>query len=246
MEDLHTTIERYVDGELSGQELAEFEKRLESDSDLAAEVQLFQQAKASLSDQFVHEEAENNLKATLQEVSPSYFQEKKKQARIIPLLRRYGLPAAGIAAAVVLILIFQPFQGSLYDQYKQLPTASFIEQSASDLADLAAAQQAFNQKDYATALNIFQQYLNEEANRDDVEIRFYTGLCHLELDQLSPARSIFESLHAGNSVYQTEGTWYLAMTYLKEEDWERCVEYLRQIPEGTERWEEAQRLLSKL
>jgi len=246
MEDLHTTIERYVNGELSGQELAELEKRLESDSDLAAEVQLFKQAKDSLSDQFVHEEAENNLKATLQEVSPSYFQEKKKQARIIPLLRRYGLPAAGIAAAVALILIFQPFQASLYDQYKQLPTASFIEQSEPEQADLAAAQQAFNQKDYSTALDIFQQYLAQKANQDDVEIRFYAGLCHLELDQLSEARTIFESLQSGNSVYKNEGSWYLAMTYLKEKNWEKCREYLRQIPEGTERWEEARVLLKKL
>ena len=246
MEDLYTTIEKYISGELSGQELAAFEKKLKTDASLAEEVKLFKQAKESLADHFVHEEEESALKATFAEVSPAFFKENKKQARIIPLIRKYGLPATGIAAAILILIVFNPLQGSLYNQFGEFPTAAFIEQGGAAESELVQAQQAFNQEEYTTARNIFRQHLDQEVNNNDVEIQLYLGLSHLALEEYTPATDIFQTIQSGSSAYKNEGIWFLALTALKQKDWEKCSVLLEQIPEGSSRREDAERLLEKI
>lgn len=245
MEDLYITIEKYINGELSDSQLKDFENQLESDPALAEEVKLYKQAKESLTDHFVHEEEESALKATLAEVSPAYFADKNKQAKIIPLIKKYGLAAAGIAAAVLVLVVFNPLQTSLYDRFAEFPTAAFIEQGIS-ATDLSQAQQAFNSGEYAAARDIFQRYLEQEDNKDDVEIQFYLGLCHLALEDLTAATEIFQSIHSGNSAYKYEGTWYLAMTFLKQKEWDKCRDLLQQIPEGSNRKADSEGLLYKI
>ncbi len=246
MEDKYQNIEKYVNGDLSGQELVDFEKRLEEDDSLAEEVKLFRQVKESISDQLVHEQDEESLKGTLTEIGSQFFEEKKKEATIRPLFRRFLLPATGIAAAILLLIIVRPFQGSLYNQFGQMPTAAFIEQGNAQEANLLQAQQAFNQKDYQAAKDVFQQYLTRESNKDDVEIQFFLGLSHLELEEYAQAESIFQSLHEGNSAYKNEGTWYLALNFLKQKNRVKCREYLELIPEATSHYDEAQILLRKI
>lgn len=246
MEDLYTTIEKFINGELYGQELDEFEKKLQSDPSLAEEVKLFKQAKESLSDHFTHQEEESALNASLSEISPAYFKEKNKQATIIPLIKKYGLATAGIAAAVAILIIFNPLQASLYDRFAEFPTAAFIEQGGSEEAELVPAQQAFNREDYEVARELFQQYLGQENNKDDVEIQLYLGLCHLALEDFTSATEVFQSIHSGSSTYKNEGTWYLAMTFIRQKEWRKCRELLEQIPEGSSRKSKAQRLLKKI
>lgn len=246
MEDIYDIIEKYVNGELSGKELEEFEKKLDSDSALASEVQLFREAKESLADQFIHQEEEAALKETLSQVSAPHFEENKTPKNVFSLRRRHWLAAAGAAAAILALVIFRPWQASLYDQYSQFPLAAFTEQGGANEADLAQAQQAFNQEDYPEALNIFQSYLNEEEHKDDPQIQLYKGLCHLALEEYSQAEAIFQSLQNGNSAYKNDGTWYLAMTFLKQKEWGKVRELLPQIPENSSRRKDAQRLLRKI
>ncbi len=246
MEDRYEIIEKYVNGELSAQELAAFEEKLKTDPDLASEVQLFRQAKESLTDHFQHEGEEIALKETLAEVSMPYFKEEKKPVKALSLTRRYWWIAAGAAAAILVLLVFQPWQGSLYDQYGQFPMAAFTEQGATEGAELSEAQQAFNQGDYSIALEIFNAYLEQESNKDDIEIQFYSGLCHLALESYTQAETSFQAIHAGSSAYKNEGTWFLAITSLKQKEWERTRELLLQIPEESSRRSEAQRLLRKI
>ena len=49
-----------------------------------------------------------------------------------------------------------------------------------------------------------------------------------------------------NSAYKTEAVWYQALTALKKENIKDCIYYLEKIPEGSSRYDEAQKALKGL
>ena len=60
------------------------------------------------------------------------------------------------------------------------------------------------------------------------------------------AKTTFESIHLGTSAYKGEGTWYLAMTLLKQSKVTEANSYLQTIPQGADRYDQAQELLELL
>ena len=80
----------------------------------------------------------------------------------------------------------------------------------------------------------------------NVKVKFYRGICLLELDRAAEARGVFEPLAIGASAFQEDAVWYVALSYLKEKNVEACKAALRKIDSGSIHYKAAQEILKGL
>lgn len=242
----YTLIEKYLNGELNEEEILSFKTRLTEDTDFAQEYNLQKSMNIFL-------EKDKNapaLKKQFAKLGSEFFQEKNNE-KVIPIDRKkgnrrslYGMIGA-IAAIALLLFIFNPFQsGNLYDQYAAHQPLALTEKSTN--ASIATeAETFFNQKKYDLAYKNITMYLQE--NSDDQKAQLVLGISALEIGKDEEARAIFQKIHEGNSALKNYGTWYLALAYLKNKDFDQTKNYLKQIP-NSERslYTKAEKLLGEM
>lgn len=248
MNDIHTRIEDYLDGTLNAAERADFEVALRADPALAEALALAREVRERLARQWAQADAEAALRRTLTDLGKQHFGGGKtisppplRAARI-----RWWMAAAAATVALVVWLSWPPGADALYDRYRIFPEAAFALKSSNTSAaqNLDAAAKLFNTKDFASALSALNAHLS--ATPDDLEARFFAGLCQLELGQFAASEATFRQIISPENVWSGEARWYLALTYLREKKVEQCKEILGQIPLGDAHHAAAQELLKKL
>jgi hypothetical protein len=128
-----------------------------------------------------------------------------------------------------------------YSDYNQHDTALFMERSVGD-QNLKAAQEAFNAKDYKKAVVAFDKITDFR----DPELQLFYAISLIETNNYPEAQLFLDQLRNGNSVYKHKATWYLALSYLKQDKKEACKSTLKEIPADAEDFEKAQELLNDL
>lgn len=248
MSESYDKIEKYLQGELGPEEQARFEQQMRQDPDLNMEVLLFRQVKDSLTHQLQTQSEKQAFKKRLSGIESGYFQgtdEGVKNRRLL-VPRTFWIKLA-VASAVLLILLWRPWQPSLYDQFFEPPQAALTVMSGSEEVNLAEMQTTYNEKRYKEALPLIQTYLNQYP--EDTEVTLLKGICQLEMGLFDDAQSTFEAIYSGRSIFRHNAGWFLALTYLKQGDREKCIQYLDLILEdptiGSYN-EDAQKLLRKL
>ncbi|MFK7772231.1 MAG: tol-pal system YbgF family protein [Saprospiraceae bacterium] len=246
--DNYTLIEKYLNGELNEEEVKKFQTRLKEDASFSEEYTL------QKSMQIFLEKDRNQpaLESTLASIGNDFFKEDKneKEDKVIPISRnknrnRWLIGMIATAAAAALFIMFNPFQQQdLYQQYATHQPISLTEKSTgSDVS--TKAETAFNQKNFALAYENLTIYLQE--NPADQKAQLALGISALENGKTAEAISIFEKLNTGNSAFKNYGTWYLALSYLKQKDFEKSKAWLRQIPNSEKvLFKKAQELLKGL
>ena len=204
-------IEAYLAGELQGEKLQSFEDQLSNDSELAKEVTLHRELQAALADQETIE-----LENSLLEIRRELDKESEK-ATVIPL----RTSSRWLIAASILVLIAaaayllwpgqeQNLYADFFEPYPNYLTTRTDNQNTT----LGAAINAYQNRDYTTALGHFQELLAEDTKRTD--IRFYIGICQAELDQAEAALSSFqEVITKADNTYTGPAKWYKALAHLK-------------------------------
>jgi hypothetical protein len=227
----YTLIQKYLTGKLNEEEIKSFQARLKEDATFSAEYTLQKSMNIFL-------EKDRNqpvLKSKLESLGKDFFleTENEQEDKVIPISRnknrnRWLIGLLATAAVAVLLVMFNPFQqNDLYQQYASHQPISLIEKSiGSDLA--TKAETAFNQKDYALAYENITIYLQE--NPVDQKAQLALGISALEFGKTEEAISIFEKISTGNSALKNYGTWYLALSCLKQKDFEKTKTFLNQIP----------------
>ncbi len=61
-------------------------------------------------------------------------------------------------------------------------------------------------------------------------VSFYYGVSLLQTNSIAGARNIFDQLYAGQSAFKFEAAFYLALSYLKDDNKAQCKEWLKKIP----------------
>lgn len=256
-------IEQYIEGKLEGEALAEFEAKLLTDKDLAEEVALYKDVNMTLTSVYAHEHEDAALAETFSQLGRKYFTEsattiqepdstkiKQDNTKVVPLRPaqkekttkqwsgfRWLRPAIGLAVvALIALLIWQPWQSSLVDTYYE-PYALNIIARNGDKEALAKAEKAYQSGDYAAALPVFEQYPT------NVEVQLAKGNAAYNLGKLDLAASTFQQIASGNSIYTSTANWYLALTYLKQEKLAEAKIILQKIPNNSEYYDKAQKLL---
>jgi hypothetical protein len=157
--------------------------------------------------------------------------------------RKIMLAAASVAILAAALWWLQKPTGTLYEQYAAHEMPQFTVRSSG--ANLSAeAEQAFKQKNYATALEKLSTLLAEEPN--DANYQLYQAICLIELNRSAEARIALQPLADGKSALKSEAVWYLALSYLKEQNNTACQTILMQISAGDIHYKDAEKLIKAL
>ncbi|WP_298140056.1 tetratricopeptide repeat protein [Flavobacterium sp.] len=238
-EEVYISFESYLNNEMSQAEKELFEQRLNSDNQFRESFNLYKETTAMLENKF--DSKTIDFKENLKSISKTHFSENKEdKSRVINFKPFYY----AIAASVVLAFgTWFMMQGNPeYGDFNQHENAYFTERG-SIIKNLRLAQNAFNEKNYKVAIENFQIVLKDY---DKPEVRFFYGISLLEENRYSEAKTNFTTIQNGTSVYKDKATWYLALSKLKQNQFDECKDYIKQIPEDAEDYEKAQKLLNKL
>ena len=241
-------ISQYLNGELTGEALAAFEKQMQEDSELAAEVNIYRIIEADQSFFIKNKAEKEKLAGSLEELNKDYF--KKNEAKVIGI-NRWWYAAAAVAAAVVFILILRPFGEETFDNNKlfayytkDVEPLSAVERGANEDTLLLQAVNLFNKKDYKKSLPLLKNTLASDSAKTDLLIA--TGFCFLQINQYDSATKIFNYLVNGNTVYKNKATWYKALTFLKKNKIDSCYKILETLPVDADNIKEARELMKKI
>jgi TolA-binding protein len=239
-------IEKYLQGELSDDELQMFNKRLNSEVDFAKEVALYEDINKTLTSRAVHRDEENKLRKTLKNLSKEQdskpTSETKKEVKVF---RLKSYTKFLVAASIVLflgVLIFKNGQPS-FNNFSNYDNLELVVRGDSDKS-LIKAQEAFNSKDYKTAADELSNLVKKY--RTKIELQLYLAISLIEIDKFELAEKILDKIIKGKSVYVNKATWHLALSKLKQKDYEACKMVLKTISKDADEYKEALKLLEKL
>ncbi|GGX12056.1 hypothetical protein [Aquimarina muelleri] len=261
-EKYHKQISAYLRDELSPEEKKLFEKSLTQNPELLQEFkihqELFAQVEGSedivvswdydkedvraLTTYFRSEEAEK-LKKTIQKAKNNYQGYKKQRVWrkniILPLL------VAASIAVFVLVYTFNSKSSTTemyvkHSEWEDLPSLT----SRGGDNKLAEGERLFVDKKYKESYAIFTALSQKE---QQPSVLIYLGLCALELDQLDKALHYFELLKNTEAIDSSKAYWYLALTYLKQNEKEKATNILQELVSGNHyKNTEARELLDQL
>ena len=238
-EEQYIVFDQYLQGDLSPEAQLTFEKDLTENRELAVAFETFQELQGYLTNKFGHEKERNAFKANLQAISQ---QESVAKRSKVVLFKPWMYAVAASVVVVMGLFVFDFNENPEFEDFNQHENAYFTERSEVN-ATLKKAESAFNAKDYATAIPIFETLLKENKTP---ELQYYYAIALLENNDIKQAEVVFETLKSGNSIYVNKATWSLALAKLKLKDYKSCKEILLTIPADYENYDQVQDLLQQL
>lgn len=227
--------ERFLNGELTPDELLAFEQEQIDEPELKAYVTLSQQLQQALSeDDWLHHKNTSShydtVKKWYQEDDVLNFKEKIKQhedAAFAPkknvfTFRRYWLPIAAAFVAIFITIIYQftaqPSLNELYAEYGTWnDTPSFIVQDENAANVKTKIELLYKNEKYETCVTAAETFL-VTSNTDKTNVMIYKGFALVKLNEYSDALATFKTISESNAMDASKGLWYIALIYLKTED----------------------------
>ncbi|MGB8192617.1 MAG: hypothetical protein WCF67_11895 [Chitinophagaceae bacterium] len=245
MSDVFETIEAYLDGSLSAGEKRAFEERLKTDAQLAQTFREYQGIESSMRNAAPAAD-EAALKDSLQQLRKKYFTGKRSVTRDLFINWRAIAALVLIIAAAAIWLTRSGDINSeeLYLKYAQHSLLDNNSRGAGDDSLATRAARAFNARQYPQAVTLLRDYLVREPG--DIEMQLAQGISYMEMDSLAAARQVFNNIAGGQTAFVHKAQWYLALTYLKEKNYDQCKRILAAIPQDAEVYDQAQALLKEL
>jgi len=242
-------IDRYLDNDLSGPELNWFEKELDSNSELQAELKLQKELNEALGQDDILDLRER-LNAIHEMVDPE--PERKRMKRTL------SKNWAGIAAASAVILVaigflltnsINPVQTTeeLFDQHYEPYIVPTNYRSPADIDNVFhKALVEYNNQDYHKALLLFEKVLFEDESRMDATL--LSGISNLEIENYNKANNSFQKvINHNDNLFIEQAEWYLALCYLKTGEQEKAnLQFEKMIADNSLYKEEAEDILNKL
>ena len=238
-EEQYIVFDQYLQGELSPQAQLAFEKDLAENREFALAFETFQEIQGELAHKFGIEQERNAFVANLKAIAS----EPAKTTRSKVMLFKPWMYAVAASVVVMMGLFVPQFNSNpSFEEYNQHENAYFMERSEVN-ETLKKAEIAFNAKEYATAIPIFEALL--KVNKTP-EIQYFYGIALLENNNIKKSEVVFEALKSGNSIYVNKANWSLALAKLKQKDYKSCKEILLTIPADYENYDQVQDLLQQL
>lgn len=204
-------IDDYFTGNLSDEEKATFEKKLQAEPDFADEVALYLSAFA-----ISREDADQEKKQRFREL---YVE--REMAKTTPVVQFRWLKPAMAAAAVLLVALLvwtfflkTPTTTQMADRYINSELKAFPLQMGPN-NNLQEAKELYNNGKYSEALTKLEAILNEKP--DDPEIIKLAGIVSLRLDNYDKALGYFKWLADQPGMFDNPGEFYQALTLLKRD-----------------------------
>ncbi|WP_264535904.1 tetratricopeptide repeat protein [Flavobacterium sp. N1736] len=238
-EERYIAFDQYLQDEMTAEEKSVFEKQLAEDHEFASEFETFKTIHLQLETKFGYEQEREAFKENVLKASDKHFNQHK--TKVIPLRPWYY----GVAASVVVLIglfFYNASQKPSFEDFNHPEQATFTERGNVDV-QLKQAEKAFNLKEYAKAIALFESSLKE---KNTPEIQYFYGVSLLQKSEIKKAEVVFNELKSGTSVYKDKATWNLALIKLKQKKYKACKEILLTIPDDYEDYVEVQILLKEL
>ena len=224
-------IERYLDGEMTGQELIWFEKELDSNEGLQKELKLRKKVNQAILD-----ESSMKYRDELEDAYAVYMKDgegssNKKRKYIVA-----GSVLISVLAGVILILNLtgkQYTNEQLFNRYYESYESNTTFRSADNElnSDLVLAMQFYENKDYNEALKLFESILL--ADPDRIGINLYSGISRMEIKEYELAgKSFGKIIDDRYNVYMEQAEWYLSLCYIITGQNEKVIPLLEKIIDG--------------
>lgn len=239
-------VKRYLLDELTGQELSEFNERMERDANFARFVRGLEKR---LEDDVV---ASVNLLDFRKEILKLSKEKPGYQKRInLQFLLRVAAVLVIVGAPIFYFRsIFFPSKIDTITVFIEQYEKPVIGQSRSNIesevdSTWIAASSRYAENDFNAARALFTQYRRNKPQSYGAQ--FYEAICLLELDKTQEAIVMFEKVSLNSNAFREESSWYLALTFLKEANKKACVSLLKKLSSahGTKS-ESAKGLLEKI
>lgn len=233
-------VARFAEGDMEAGERLQFEEALRVDEGLRSALSRYYDIHSSLKMQLTEDEDDRKLRQTLSNAGNVHF---KKEAKLIQM-QRYLTWISAVAAVFLVLLIWAPWRNNLYEEYAGTEMIATVERSGGDDDQMAKAVKAFNKEDFSEARAALEPiYRKDPAN---AMVQYYYAITLVETDEAETARGVLEELYAGTSVYKYDAAFYIALSFLKEENKERARYWLQKIPEDAVNYAKSRELLNKL
>lgn len=230
---------RFVEGDLSEAELAEFETQLQTDAELQQHLENYRKASLELQLQLAPDAARTALQETLSKLGKEHFAETK-----VVSFKPFIKWASGIAAVLVLgLFIWAPWRGSLYQQYHNQDQMLVTERGANQ-TELDKAAALYNEGKYADAKALLEKHYNEDPK--NAQLGYYYGQTLLATQQASKGREVLNTIYNGESAFKYDAAYAIALSYLRENNKADCKTWLQKIPAGTTHYQKVTELIQKL
>lgn len=237
-EERYILFDEYLQGELTIEGKNDFERQLLEDSEFASQFEIFKDVQFQLANKFGIEQERQAFKENLTQISEQHFGKKTKVIGLKP----WYLAVAASVAVLFGLFFFNYNQNPAYGDYNNPEHASFTVRGTVD-ETLKQAETAYNKKTYNKAIPLFEAVLKKQ---NTAEIQFFYGVSLLEESHYLKAEAVFNQLKAGSSAYKEKAVWYLALSKLKQKDYEACKQILESISEDYEGYDQVEELLHQL
>lgn len=238
MDERYILFENYLTNKISEEERIAFEEKLKNDISFNQDFELYKNTFSFLENKFKNEENLNEFTKNLQKISDENFKSAKKKTFKI---WQYGAVASVLL--LVGIFFFNNSGNPSYDDFVDYNTIELaVRNSQNDV--LSKAENAYNSKDFTSAVTYFDDLLKENPNNS--EIQLYKGFSLIELNKFDEAQKELKSIANGKSAFKNKANWYLALSNLKQQKFVETLKYLQMIPESADEYVKAQKLINKL
>ena len=211
----HELLEKYIDGELQGEELKLFEKEIDTNPEFNKEFNLHKEIDAALKEKGIIELREN-----IDSIHNSWYDNQFDDESCIKKIFRKKWQIA--AAIVVLIIITAGLLYSLwnvsysndkiYSMFYKPNDVVMIIRSGNDYYDeiLIQGLQKYEQKDYEGAISLFKK------DNNNITARFYSGISYIEIKNFHEAINSFKYIIDNkDNLFIEQSEWYLGLCCLK-------------------------------
>lgn len=235
-------FEEYLSGTLSDNEKKKFEDQLATEKDFNQSFLTYKELSGYLQNKLENEEETNAFESNLKSISNNYFDKPAKKSKVIKF-RPWQYAVAASVAILFGLFVFNTSSDPIYNDFANYNSISLTVRGESD-ESFSKAEKAFNEKDFKNAELYFNQILAVDVANS--EIKIYKSVALIETNRFSEADKLLKEISGGTSVFKYKALWYLALSKLKQKDYNACKNILNQIPEGTEVYAQAKKLLRKL
>lgn len=211
-QELFEKIEAYLDNMLPEKERSEFEGRLTLDEDLASEVSKQRIIKEGLENpqtlDFQHKLNKIKEERRAEQDTPTYTMKTwHKVAAVISLL---------IVASIVFFQVNKNSNDDFFNEYYSLYEVQKIQRGTEAVDKSIAPFKYYVNGEYVQAIAAFIP-LKAGDVYDRNEISIYLGNSYLNIDSTQLAIETFSEVNK-ESAYYDDALWYLALSYLKQDE----------------------------
>jgi tetratricopeptide (TPR) repeat protein len=216
---------RYIDGEMTENEKAEFEKRLSEDVELKKTIDNLQLTKEAVK--------QYGLKEEVAGIHQQMMRELRTETPVRPISNIRRIIRYSVAVAASVLLVFFIIEG--YKFYTLSPQKLYADNyiayeltTTRDGTDtLTAIEKAYKEKKYAEVISLNK--LSVLTPHD----KFLTGMAYLEtMDYPRAVRSfqlVLEEVKDDKTILKDVAEYYLALAYLQDRDYDQAIELMNAI-----------------